>query len=134
MNIVPLLSQRDADARLAKSRANFEFYRELKESGTRLDWAATALFYSAVMLIDAHAIAVAGMSRNAVDVFNDHSDRNAYLETLSSQLQIAYLQLFRLSRKSRYRVGAITQDELERNEAEYRTVKREIAKKVKVDW
>ena len=54
MNIVPSLSQRkDADARLAKSRANFEFYRELKESGTRLDWAATALFYSAVMLIDA---------------------------------------------------------------------------------
>jgi hypothetical protein len=127
-------SDNDAEARLAKSKANFEFFQELEEAGVRLDWAATALFYSAVMLIDAHGLTVGNVSITRGDVFADHRDRNAYVGSLDERLHFSYFRLFNLSKRARYQVAPITRAELERNEAEYRTVKREIAKKVKVDW
>lgn len=53
MSRLPLLPE--AGAHLEQARHNLSLYEKLRDEGCYPDWAVTALFYSALHLVDAQA-------------------------------------------------------------------------------
>jgi len=117
-----------AEARIAQARHNFVLYQELHEAGHHLDWAGTALFYTALHLVDAHAIQIGRKSANVDgDVFSDdewglrrdsqrrsgHQLRGAYVETSLPLIAKNYLKLAHFSRDTRYRLKHPGPEELQ---------------------
>jgi hypothetical protein len=107
----PRTLKSDALDCLEQAKRNLELSNKLRQEGLYLEWAATALLYSAVMLIDAHALEVRGMSIVKSDVFENHSHRFEYVKLSLSRLRIPYERLFDLSIDTRYRLIIPTEED-----------------------
>src|SRR5215212_4390159 len=65
-----------AAAHLAQAQHNHRLYRQLRAGGEFLDWAMTALFYTALHLIQACLI---DMASDAFDYPRGHTGRDSYI-------------------------------------------------------
>jgi hypothetical protein len=87
------------DEHLGKARNNKEFAQSLKlDNPTRVGWALTALFYSALHYIEAYNAKYDFHCRNHHDV-SDNIQRNPMLDTISDE----YLDLSNFSWNARYK-------------------------------
>lgn len=87
---------------IAQALRNYQFFQDLYRGGSkdgfRLDWAVTALFYSAVHLVNAHS------EEFGQGMFIDHSDRMSYVFRCLRPIGRSYSDLCDFSRDTRYRL------------------------------
>jgi hypothetical protein len=84
---------------LSQARHNFRLYQKLRDEGEFLDWAVTALFYTALHLIQACLIDIAG---NAFDYPRSHEQRDAFIRRKLNDVWLPYNFLQNQSTRARY--------------------------------
>src|SRR5438876_11165739 len=84
---------------LAQARHNFRLYQKLRDEGEFLDWAVTALFYTALHLIQACLIDI---SADAFDYPRSHEQRDAFIRRKLNDIWIPYHFLQNQSTRARY--------------------------------
>jgi hypothetical protein len=84
---------------LAQTRHNFRLYQKLRDEGEFLDWAVTALFYTALHLIQACLIDIAS---DAFDYPRNHEQRDSFIRRKLSDLWLPYRSLQNQSNRARY--------------------------------
>jgi hypothetical protein len=85
-----------------QARHNYALYARLLAEGTHLDWAATALFYTALHLVDAHAVERQRLAPSSHSPFADHDERREYVQLSLSSISLHYRRLQDTSRRTRY--------------------------------
>src|SRR5438552_14313605 len=85
--------------RLTRARHNFRLYQKLRDEGEFLDWAVTALFYTALHLIQACLIDI---SADAFDYPRSHEQRDAFIRRKLNDVWLPYNVLQNLSNRARY--------------------------------
>jgi hypothetical protein len=102
--LAPLTQQ--AEQHLDQARRNFEVFGELRVTG-RTDWACTALFYTALHLVSAHA------ALNGRRLGDNHGEVRTYIDQKLVSIKRPYKRLFDHSRDTRYDFARPTDDELQ---------------------
>ena len=110
----------NAQDRLDQAAHNYRLYQQLLADGVFLDWALTALFYSALHLVNAHAIEVGKRDPDSPgSIFpGGHSwsrpgGRGTYVRSLPS-IKNRYSALSDLSRQTRYELTRPTASQVRR--------------------
>jgi hypothetical protein len=84
---------------LAQARHNFRLYQKLGDEGEFLDWAVTALFYTALHLIQACLLDSAA---DAFDYPRSHEQRDAFIRRKLGEIWLPYSFLQNQSTRARY--------------------------------
>lgn len=97
------------DEHLSKARKNKEFVESINlDNPTRVGWALTVLFYSALHYIEAYNAKYSCHCKNHQDL-NDNIERNPMLTDISDD----YLDLANFSWNARYKAVNYTKKEFE---------------------
>lgn len=126
----------EAEKRLIYSRRNHDLYIELRNDGRYLDWAATVLFYSALLLVDAHAVEVGKKPVSPagdIEMFGDfavtgHKLRHDYVRTSLATIRRNYTRLYNLSLDARYRQFVPTLSQLNLHEGDWETIRATVSR------
>jgi hypothetical protein len=86
------------DRHLDQARRNYALYQRLTAGEQDLDWAVTALFYTAVHLLQAFA------AGNGLPLLPGHREREGFLSTHCWAALGPYLKLYRASNETRYKL------------------------------
>jgi hypothetical protein len=85
-----------AQRHLDQARRNYRCYERLRLDGEFLDWAVTALFYTALHLVLAHA------AQHGHSLTDDHGAIRRYVDRYLVSIRRTYRELFDASRDTRY--------------------------------
>lgn len=100
MSAPPVLVSK-AQAHLDKARHTYEIYQRLASEPDDFDWALTLLFYSAMHLVQAHAVQTHSKDPRR-PLPRRHEQRDSYVACYLKPLFTPYTRLFSGSMQTRY--------------------------------
>jgi hypothetical protein len=113
-----LLPGKEARKHINEAHDNYRRYERYLQIPEDTGWALVLLFYSAVHLVQAHAIAkLKGRSDQTIP--DDHTARFSYIANNLGSIETHYSRLFDLSIHVRYHLYKPSREELERIHRDY---------------
>ena len=95
---------------IAGAQANYQRYERLLQSPEDVGWAFVALFYAALHLVQAHAIAKSGRLQEPVP--DNHNVRIKYIQKHLGRIEGDYVRLEEISKSVRYNLWQPAQEEV----------------------
>lgn len=103
---------RQARVHIEGAQKNYQRYQRLLQAPEDADWSLVALFYTALHLVQAHAIAKSG--RFAEPAPTNHNERIKYIEKHLGRIEADYIRLEEASKSVRYDLWQPTPEEIAR--------------------
>lgn len=94
------------------ARGNYQRYERLLQTPEDKGWAVVALFYAALHLVQAHAIAKSGPLQEPVP--DNHNERIKYVNKHLGRIEADYIRLEEGSKSVRYDLWQPTPEEIAR--------------------
>lgn len=93
---------KQARAHIAEAKSNYDRYSRFAANTDDTGWAIVVLFYSALHLVQAHAVTRCPALREKIP--NSHVDRNSYVSRHLGNIDLAYRNLRDASEDFRYKL------------------------------
>ena len=100
---------REARAHIAEAQDNYRRYKRFLQTPEDTSWALVALFYSALHLVQAHAITKCALTHEAVPT--SHNERIKYVAKHLGRVEQDYGRLEDISKAVRYDLWRSTPEE-----------------------